>query len=178
MLTASYHCANSMLKDDIFICADCSDHVPALATVESLELDVLVSIAEKLGPSDLRNLSLVNKLFCSVVSQSAIHLQPHRMLTPVHLSVLGRRFSNATSLDIPEDFASLSLQCLPIFFPKLRQGGAEIYVTCLTTYIGHIPLADSVCPHVEKALRTSFTLLALLCRLKYPPCATSIRRPT
>lgn len=93
-----------------------------MATIEKVEVDVLVMIAEKLGKRDLRNLRLVNKLCHLVVGQSALALQPHKRISNRQLLVLGQKFRSATALNLRgnEFLANSSLSTLPSHFPHLR----------------------------------------------------------
>lgn len=68
--------------------------------LDSMCLDILVCIAEKLGLKDLKSLHLVCRLFRSAVGDGAIKLRPGANITSWQLVTLGNAFPNATSLDL------------------------------------------------------------------------------
>lgn len=71
--------------------------------MDLLPHDLLVKIAARVCPSDLKNLRLVNVGFCDAVSEAAILLSPNDSITIEQLEDLVAMFPNATSLDISRD---------------------------------------------------------------------------
>lgn len=50
-------------------------------TLEDLQHDILVIIAEKVDPKDRRSLRLVSKRFHAAVGDAAVAVRPHRSIT-------------------------------------------------------------------------------------------------
>lgn len=90
--------------------------------LESLNLNLLVTIIEFADDKDAPNLRLVCKQLLSAVGLSRIQLFPPSGITSRQLAALGRAFPHAKGMSLAGCTAlvSGSLAPLPSLFPKLR----------------------------------------------------------
>lgn len=90
--------------------------------LESLDLNLLISVIEFAGERDVLNLRLVCKQLRSAVELSAIQLFPPSGITSRQLAALGRAFPHAKGMSLAgcSELVSGSLVPLSSFFPKLR----------------------------------------------------------